>query len=413
MRAFYGDSAMDEMKFDETIFTDTSDTVLQGMAEQSVSDSFYNNDLQGLSANAAYLNINANDTLNLNDLIQEAVSLKASDIHIKEGEPLICRIDGKMLRVSSSRKFEAEDIEVLLSNCMDEKHKKIFAEEHQIDFAYETLTGLRLRCNAFEENGKVGMVLRLLKNGVPNLLDLEVPSILTNFARISSGLVLVTGPTGSGKTTTLAGILNEINTTQQKHIITLEDPIEYTYVSKSSVVRQREIGRDVISFADGLRAALREDPDVILVGELRDLESISIALTAAETGHLVFGTLHTLGASKTIDRLVDVFPAVQQQQIRVQLSGVLKGVISQKLLKRTDKQGRIAAFEIMVAVPAIVSMIREGKWTSIDNAITTGAGMGMLSLNKHLASLVNDGKIARETAFAASNNIEDLKNLIL
>lgn len=350
--------------------------------------------------------------LNLEDLIAFGISRGASDLHIKEGEPPICRIEGKMLRIGGASKLDDDDVLSLLQSSIDDAHMQVFNNNNQVDFAYTNYDGTRLRCNAFKENGKIGIVYRLLKEGTPSLDDLEVPSVLRKFAQLGSGLVLVTGPTGSGKTTTLAGILNEINSNQQRHIITLEDPIEYTYTSKSSIVRQREIGRDVESFADGLRAALREDPDVILVGELRDLESISIALTAAETGHLVFGTLHTLGAAKTIDRLVDVFSAAQQQQIRVQLSGVLRGIVSQKLIKRADKAGRIAAFEIMLATPSIVAMIRDGKWAGIDNAIQTGASVGMLSLNRHLAQLVGESKISREQAFMASDNVEDLKSII-
>ena len=336
----------------------------------------------------------------------------ASDLHIKQDEPPVCRIEGKMVRLGNTRKLDDDDVMNILNSCIDNEHMQTFNKTNQVDFAYASVDGTRLRCNAFRENGNIGIVFRILKSGVPNLADLEVPPILYSFARLGSGLVLVTGPTGSGKTTTLAGVLNEINVNQQKHIITLEDPIEYTYKSQSSIVRQREIGRDVATFADGLRAALREDPDVILVGELRDLESISIALTAAETGHLVFGTLHTIGAAKTVDRLVDVFPSTQQQQVRIQLSGVLRGIISQKLIKRADKPGRIAAFEVMLATPSITSMIRDGKWAGIDNAIQTGAAQGMISLNRNLAQLVSDSKISRESAYAASNNLEDLKSII-
>ena len=355
---------------------------------------------------------NENQEITLEDLISYGVSKGASDLHIKEGEPPVCRIEGRMVRIGNTKKLDDDDVLSLLQSCIDDEHLNIFNKEKQVDFAYTNFDGTRLRCNAFKENGRTGIVFRILKEGVPNLADLEVPSALYKIAQLNSGLVLVTGPTGSGKTTTLAGILNEINLNQQKHIITLEDPIEYTYTSNSSIVRQREIGRDVATFADGLRAALREDPDVILVGELRDLESISIALTAAETGHLVFGTLHTLGAAKTIDRLVDVFSSAQQQQVRVQLSGVLRAIISQKLIKRVDKAGRIAAFEIMLATPSVAAMVRDGKWAGIDNAIQTGANVGMISLNRHLAQLVSEGKITRELAFNASNNVEDLKSII-
>lgn len=355
---------------------------------------------------------NGNQEITLEDLISYGVSKGASDLHIKEGEPPVCRIEGRMVRIGNTKKLDDDDVLSLLQSCIDDEHLNIFNKEKQVDFAYTNFDGTRLRCNAFKENGRTGIVFRILKEGVPNLADLEVPSALYKIAQLTSGLVLVTGPTGSGKTTTLAGILNEINLNQQKHIITLEDPIEYTYTSNSSIVRQREIGRDVATFADGLRAALREDPDVILVGELRDLESISIALTAAETGHLVFGTLHTLGAAKTIDRLVDVFSSAQQQQVRVQLSGVLRAIISQKLIKRVDKAGRIAAFEIMLATPSVAAMVRDGKWAGIDNAIQTGANVGMISLNRHLAQLVSEGKITRELAFNASNNVEDLKSII-
>jgi twitching motility protein PilT len=270
----------------------------------------------------------------------------------------------------------------------------------------------RFRVNAFFQRGSVAIVFRVLSSSIPTIESLKLPPIIKELCKIKEGLILVTGPTGSGKSTTMAAIINEINANKRGHILTLEDPIEYIFKHGKCIVNQREIGQDGKTYAKALRASLREDPDVIFIGEMRDIESISIAVTAAETGHLVLSTLHTLGSAKTLDRLIDVFPADQQQQIRVQVSGALKAVISQRLIPDIERQGRVAAFEIMIVTPAISNLIREGKIAGINSAIQTGVSHGMQLLDKSIADLYKKGKISKENAYLYCADKEMLRRFL-
>jgi twitching motility protein PilT len=280
------------------------------------------------------------------------------------------------------------------------------------DFCYTLPDGLRHRVNVYTQQGHYTATIRMLNEKIPTIDDLKLPPVLKRLAALPRGLVLVTGATGSGKSTTLAAMIDYVNTTKKAHIITIEDPIEYMHTHKSSMIHQREVEQDVVSFASALRSSLREDPDVILVGEMRDLETISAAITAAETGHLVFSTLHTSGTVSTIDRIIDVFPADNQAQIRTQLAATLKGVISQQLLRRLDGSGRVPAFEIMVTTDAIANLIRESKGHQIMSMIQSGVKDGMQTLDYHLAQLVRSGTISRETALETSSNKELLMDFM-
>jgi twitching motility protein PilT len=281
---------------------------------------------------------------------------------------------------------------------MNEVQTRKFSEQGELDFSY-SLTGVgRFRVNAFRQRGSVGVVIRLIPFNIPTPDQLSLPPVCMDFATLHKGLVLVTGPTGSGKSTTLASLVDSINRTRSAHIVTVEDPIEYLHQHRLSLVNQREIGYDTLSFANALRAVLRQDPDVILVGEMRDLETISTAVTAAETGHLVFSTLHTNDATQAVDRMIDVFPPHQQQQIRVQLATVLQGVIAQQLLPRADQKGRVAALEILLATPAVRNLIREGKTYQIPTVIQTNGKLGMQSMEKAIQDLQRAGRISPEVA---------------
>lgn len=334
---------------------------------------------------------------NMDDLLFKCVESKASDLHITVGIPPMLRIYGELTPVGEE-KLEPKDTLEFVRYITNEEQFKKFEEVGELDFSY-SLEGVgRFRVNAYHQRGSCALALRSVGLKIPTLEELHMPPVLKSLCVKQRGLVLVTGPTGSGKSTTLAAMIEEINTTSKRHIITLEDPIEYMHKHKKSIVNQREVGSDTRSFANALRAALREDPDVILVGEMRDLETISIAITAAETGHLVFSTLHTIGAAKTIDRIIDVFPPYQQEQIRVQLSAVLEGVISQHLLQLSGGNGRTAALEIMVATPAIRNIIREGKTHQIDSMVQTGGKMGMVTMDMSLASLYRRGIVNYDEA---------------
>jgi len=301
---------------------------------------------------------------------------------------------------------------VLAKELLGEKRFLKFVQEGELDFAHSMQTGERFRVNAFHQKGNPALALRLINTRIPALPELNLPAILAEFTKKTRGLVLVTGPTGSGKSTTLAAMIDLINSNRSCHIITLEDPIEYVHQHKLSLVNQREIGNDTRSFSQALRAALRQDPDVILVGEMRDLETISIAITAAETGHLVFATLHTSSAAQTVDRIIDVFPPHQQQQIRVQLAETLQGIVAQQLLPRIDKPGRIAAVEVMVATPAIKNQIREGKTHQILSTIQTGGKFGMQTLDSALLHLHREGKIAREEVLNRCVDVVTMRNMM-
>lgn len=341
------------------------------------------------------------------DILRAAVDRGASDIHIYIGARPMIRLRGEILSLSDQFPvITAEESKRIIYSIMYDDQKQKFEENHELDCSFEIKNLARFRVNVLMQKNGVEAVLRIISSKIPDPEEIRLPSAITDLTSLPRGLVLVTGPTGSGKSTTLASLIQLINQKYTRHILTIEDPIEFVYEPMNCIVRQREIGAHTHSFQAALRSALREDPDVILVGEMRDLETISLAITAAETGHLCFGTLHTTDAAQTVDRIIDVFPTAQQQQIRVQLSTVLKAVICQTLLPRQDQEGRIAAREIMVVTPAISNLIREGKTHMITNALETGSKFGMITLDKALIELVKSGLISVEEACAKANNSE-------
>lgn len=338
--------------------------------------------------------------------------IKASDIHITVGLPPVLRINGKLENLGEG-KLSPEDTKNLVYATLSEKQIKVLEEDGEIDTSFSSPGAGRYRVNAYKQRGSYGMALRIIPLEIPSAESIGLPPVAKELARLPRGLILVTGPTGSGKSTTLASMINQINQERECHILTLEDPIEYLHKHHKSIVNQREIGTDSKSFATGLRAALRQDPDVILVGEMRDLETISIALTAAETGHLVLSTLHTNGAAKTVDRIIDVFPPHQQQQVRIQFSSAIQAIISQQLLPKVDASGRVAAFEVMVATPAIRNLIREDKNHQIDTAIQTGAKFQMQTMDASLLELYKKGIITKDTALMQAINQENIRKYII
>ncbi len=345
--------------------------------------------------------------MNINDIVMTAASMKTSDIHLVAGLPPRVRVDGALTDLTPE-KLTAADTLRLCRELAGESLDDILALG-QLDFS-ATIAGERCRMNIFKQQGAFSAAIRILSSKIPKLDSLGLPPAVQDFTKLRQGIVLVTGQTGSGKSTTLAAILNEINQNRAVHILTLEDPVEYLYTPAKSVINQREIGKDTESFATGLRAALREDPDVILVGEMRDLDTIETALTAAETGHLVFGTLHTMSAPDTIDRIVDVFSAERQKQIRMQLSMTLKAVVAQQLLPKR-MGGRVAACELMIVNSAIRNLIREGKTPQIANAIQTSSAEGSQTLESALANLLKNRVISNETALSAAQDVDMLRRL--
>lgn len=344
-------------------------------------------------------------------LIQEARSRKASDIHITEGMPVWYRAQGQL--VVSEMGIEDFEVRELLYGMMDERNQRRFEEGADADFAIQTPDGHRQRVNVFRQQKKVAATIRLLNAQIPTLEELKMPTILYEMALAPRGLILVTGPTGSGKSTTLAAMIDYLNRNRDRHIITIEDPIEYVYECKKSLIHQREVGEDVKDFASALRSALREDPDVILVGEMRDYETISAALLAAETGHLVLSTLHTTGAAQTVERIIDACPGSGQNQVRTQLAGTLKGVVSQCLIPVGGGVSRIAATELMAGNDAVLNLIREGKTHQISNIMqTAGSATGMHTLNMDLVRLLNQGYITREDARNYTNNRAELEQYL-
>jgi len=330
-------------------------------------------------------------------VVETGVSLRASDIHLSTNNKPAYRINGTV-RFLDAPVLTADEVEHMISQCLTPVQYSEFQATGDIDASAEINGCGRFRVNAFKQSRGVSLVLRIINASTPEIAELHLPQSIDRVLELKDGLVLVTGPTGSGKSTTLAAIINEYNKKRSCHIITIEDPIEYLHTPKRSIINQREIGSDSASYARALKAALREDPDIILVGEMRDLESISIAITAAETGHLVLSTLHTIGASKTIDRLIDVFPPAQQQQIKTQLSLALKSVISQRLLPTADGKGRVAAFEMMFVNSAVSNLIREGRTANINQSIQTGMNQGMITLGKSIDELLARGVIAKSVA---------------
>lgn len=333
--------------------------------------------------------------ISIHKLLSYAYEQKASDLHLTVGIPPMYRIHGQLKQYSSSP-LTAELIELMLDDILPKHKVAEFQQKGESDFNYSLEDKCRFRVNAYHQRNATALAARLISNTIPTIESLNMPAVLFDLANKPHGLILVTGPTGSGKSTTLAAMIDYINTNKAKHIITLEDPIEYLHSHKRSIVNQREIGVDTESFANGLRASLRQDPDIILVGEMRDLETISTAITAAETGHLVFATLHTSSAPTTIDRIIDVFPPYQQGQIRIQLANVLQGIVSQRLFAKKNKEGRVAATEIMVAVPAVANLIRNEKIHQIPSVMQTSRALGMHTLETSLQGLVSSGQVSLE-----------------
>jgi twitching motility protein PilT len=339
------------------------------------------------------------NSLIINDLLIDAGQRKASDLHITVGISPKCRINGELVDMGYN-KLTTEDTEAIVMPMIPSWMKEKFLTNGEADFSYSIPGVGRYRVNIFKQRGSYAAVIRIINTIIPSPEKLGLPATVVDLTKKKRGLVLVTGPTGSGKSTTLASLIDIINENDNRHIVTLEDPIEYVHKHKQSIVNQREIGIDTLSFANALRVVLREDPDVILVGEMRDLETIEIAITAAETGHLVLSTLHTIGAASTIDRMIDVFPPHQQQQIRVQLSTVLEAVISQQLIPTKDGNGRVAAFEIMHSTPAIRNLIREGKSHQLTSFIQTNKSLGMQTMDDAIFNLYFQGKISADQAIA-------------
>lgn len=346
------------------------------------------------------------------ELLKLAHKNKASDVHLTVGVPPVFRVNGKLVHVDNVDRLMPEDTEAVTKELLTEAQLKVLYEKGEIDFSY-AFSGIgRFRVNIFTQRGSNSIAIRPIPLDIPSFHDLGLPEILLDLSERKRGLILVTGPTGSGKSTTLATMIDHINDARRCHILTLEDPIEYLHRHKNSIVNQREIGYDTTSYHSALRSALRQDPDVILIGEMRDLETISIAVTAAETGHLVLATLHTIGAVSTVDRIVDVFPADQQQQVRIQLGSVLQGVISQQLVRRSDGSGRIGAFEIMICNQAIRNLIREGKSHQLMSSIQTGRQLGMVSMDTSLVELYKNGYITVDEAMAHAVDKAYMKRLI-
>ncbi|HYH75785.1 MAG TPA: type IV pilus twitching motility protein PilT [Candidatus Saccharimonadales bacterium] len=344
-------------------------------------------------------------------LLEEVIKKKASDLHLQVGLPPMLRIDGALTPVNGAEILSDEAVEALVFAILDEDQKQILLKDKEFDFSFAFGDLGRFRVNAFHERGNLAAALRLITNEIMTIEQLGMPPIVNKFAEYPRGLVLVTGPTGSGKSTTLAAMIHKINTERSEHIITIEDPIEYTHRSKKSVIVQREVHYDTYSFSAALRSALREDPDVVLIGEMRDLETIASAITIAETGHLVFATLHTNSAAQSIDRMIDVFPPHQQPQIRSQLSNILMSITSQRLVPAIGG-GRVAAAEILVATPAVRNIIREGKTHQLEAVIQTGAEFGMQSMDKTLATLVHSGTISYDEARNYAVDMDELDRLM-
>jgi len=344
-------------------------------------------------------------------LLDETVKRKASDLHLQVGLPPTLRVDGALTPVNAADPLDEEAVESLVFSILDEDQKQILLKDKEFDFSFAFGDVCRFRVNAFHERGNIAAALRLIPNEILTVEQLGLPQIVNKFANYPTGLVLVTGPTGSGKSTTLAAMLHKVNAEKAVHIITIEDPIEYTHRSIKSVVAQREVHYDTYSFSAALRSALREDPDVVLLGEMRDLETIASAITIAETGHLVFATLHTNSAAQSIDRMIDVFPPHQQPQIRSQLANILMAIVSQRLIP-TIGGGRIAAAEIMVATPAVRNIVREGKSHQLEAVIQTGAEYGMQSMDRTLVNLIHEGTITYDEARKFAVDLDELDRLM-
>lgn len=352
-----------------------------------------------------------NQELRIEILLEEVVRKNASDLHIQVGLPPMIRVDGSLIPATGTDVLDEATVERLIFAILDEDQKQVLLKDKEFDFSFAFGTMGRFRVNAFHERGNLAAALRLIPSDIRSITELGMPSIVQKFADYPRGLVLVTGPTGSGKSTTLAAIIDKINTERSDHIITIEDPIEYTHKSKKSVIVQREIHYDTYSFSAALRSSLRQDPDVVLIGEMRDLETISAAITIAETGHLVFATLHTNSAAQSIDRMIDVFPPHQQPQIRAQLSNILMAICSQRLVPSIGG-GRVVAAEVLIANSAVRNIIREGKSHQLDAVIQTGADQGMQTMDRTLAGLVQAGTVTFEDARSYAVDLGEFERLL-
>jgi twitching motility protein PilT len=349
--------------------------------------------------------------LDLNRVLAELVTRSGSDLHLSAGNPPVFRLHGELTRMDEYEALTPHVIQRVMYSIITQKQRERFEEQFELDFSYAVPDVARFRVNLYRQREALGAAFRLIPFDIKPLEELGVPPTIGKLAALARGMVLVTGPTGSGKSTTLASLIDLANRTRRDHIMTVEDPIEFLHDHKLCLVNQREVGADTHSFANALKHVLRQDPDIILVGEMRDLETISVALTAAETGHLVFATLHTQDAAQTIDRVIDVFPPHQQQQVRVQLAATLQGVVCQTLCRRSDGRGRVVAAEVMFATPAIRNLIREGKTHQVYSAMQAGGQFGMQTLDQHLAELVRNGRITYEDGVEKCHHVEDFKRL--
>lgn len=349
--------------------------------------------------------------MELRDLLLLSIEKKASDLHLTYDSPPILRIDGRLV-ITNKDPLNREDLKKMIYGILTDSQKEVYERERELDFSL-ALSGMdRFRVNVHMQRGAVEAAFRRIPIFIPNMAELGLPPVVVDFARKPNGLVLITGPTGTGKTTTLASLINFVNEEREELIIMIEDPIEYVHFNKKAIIKQREVYRDTHSFAEALKRCLRQDPDIIVVGEMRDLETISTALTAAETGHLVLATLHTPDAPQTVERIIDAFPPYQQQQVKLQLSSVLQGVISQILLPRADGQGRILATEVMVATPGVRNLIREQAIEQLPTAIQTGSAYGMHTMDKSLQRMVTQGVISYEVALLHVKNREEFNQLL-
>ena len=344
-------------------------------------------------------------------LLRMVITDKGSDLHLAAGSPPVIRIDGKLKKVDGYDRLEPPAIRQMIYAVLTQRQRERLEQEMELDLSLSLPGEARFRVNVYFQRDALGAAFRLIPTSIKGVTELGLPEHVARFAELPRGLVLVTGPTGNGKTTTLAALIDIINSNRELHIMTVEDPIEFLHLHNKSIVNQREVGTDTKSFSNALRHVLRQDPDVILVGEMRDLETISTALTAAETGHLVFATLHTQDAPQSIDRIIDVFPPYQQQQVRVQLAGSLQGIVTQQLVIKADGRGRTVAAEILVATPAVRNLIREAKTHQIYSAMQAGGRYGMQTMDQSLAGLVDRGKISFQTASERCHDLEEFKRL--
>ncbi|MCC6727815.1 MAG: type IV pilus twitching motility protein PilT [Chthonomonadales bacterium] len=349
--------------------------------------------------------------MHIDDLLRVVVEKGGSDLHVSVGVPPIIRVDGQLLP-TNYEKVSPQESQRLIYDILTDEQIQRFETTLELDFSYQLARLSRFRVNVYRDRGNVATAFRVIPSRIPTLRDLSLPAVLEDLTRLPRGLILVTGPTGSGKSTTLAAMINQINTERSVHVLTIEDPIEYLHSHRFSIINQREVGQDTRQFANALRAALREDPDVILVGEMRDLETMQMAVSAAETGHLVFATLHTNSAATSVERIVDSFPPGQQEQVRLQLSNNLQAILCQQLLPRANQPGRVCAMEIMTASPAIRNLIRENKAHQITSMIQTSANMGMQTMDQSLRDLYLRGLITFELAMERAMNAVELEKMI-